>query len=77
MQNSQQKHDVVTTSMQRNDIASTSFGRHIPTRFLIHHCQIITFLFFKSDIIENSRIELRGIVLLVHVPSNQMFSCFT
>ena len=30
----------------------------------------ITFLILKSDIIENSRIELRGIVL--PVPSNQI-----
>ena len=42
--NSQQAHDVVTTSMQRNDIASTSFRRHVPTRVLINQCQIITFL---------------------------------
>ena len=60
--NSQQAHDVVTTSMRRNDVASTSFRRHVPTRFLINQCQIITFLILKSDIIENSRIELRGIV---------------
>ena len=68
--NSQQAHDVVMTSMQRNDVASTSFRRHVPTRFLINRCQRITFLILKSDIIENSRIELRGIVLLV--PSNQI-----
>ena len=37
----------------------------MPTRFLINQCQIITFLILKSDIIENSRIELRGIVLPV------------
>ena len=61
--NSQQAHDVVTTSMRRNDVASTSFRRHVPTRFLINQFQIITFLILKSDIIENSRIELRGIVL--------------
>ena len=66
--NSQQAHDVVTTSMRRNDVASTSFRRHVPTRFLINQCQIITFLILKSDIIVNSRIELRGIVL--PVPSN-------
>ena len=36
----------------------------------VNQCQIITFLILKSDIIENSRIELRGIVLLV--PSNQI-----
>ena len=59
--NSQQAHDVVTTSMRRNDVASTSFRRHVPTRFLINQCQI-TFIILKSDIIENSRIELRGIV---------------
>ena len=63
--NSQQAHDVVTTSMRRNDVASTSFRRHMPTRFLIKQCLIITFLILKSDITENSRIELRGIVLPV------------
>ena len=39
----------------------------MPTRFLINKCQIITFLILKYDIIENSRIELRGIVLPVQV----------
>ena len=68
--NSQQAHDIVLTSMQRNDAASTSFRRHVPTRFLINQCQIISFLNLKSDIIENSRIELKGIVL--PVPSNQI-----
>ena len=58
------------TSMRRNDVASTSFRHHVLTRFLINQCQIITFLILKSDIIENSRIELRGIVL--PVPSNQI-----
>ena len=53
--------------MRRNDVASTSFRRHVPTRFLINQCQIITFLILKYDIIENSRIELRGIVLPVQV----------
>ena len=65
--NSQQAHDVVTTSIRRNDVASTSFRRRVPTRFLIDQCQIITFLILKYDIIENSRIELRGIVLPVQV----------
>ena len=65
--NSQQAHDVVTTSMRRNDVASTSFRRRVPTRFLINQCQIITFLILKYDIIENLRIELRGIVLPVQV----------
>ena len=60
--NSQQAHGVVMTSMRRNDVASTSFRRHVPTRFVINQCQIITFLILKSDIIENSRIELRGII---------------
>ena len=55
------------TSMQRNDVASTSFRRHVPNRFLINQCQIITFLILKYDIIENSRIELRGIVLPVQI----------
>ena len=53
--------------MRRNDVASTSFRRRVPTRFLINRCQIITFLILKYDIIENSRIELRGIVLPVQV----------
>ena len=60
--------------MRRNDVTSTSFRRHVPTRFLINQCQIITFLILKSDIIENSRIELRGIVL--PVPSNQIKVAF-
>ena len=52
--------------MRRNDVSSTSFRRHVPTSFFfINQCQIITFLILKSDIIENSRIELRGIVLPV------------
>ena len=68
--NSQQAHDIVLTSMRRNDVASTSFGRNVPTRFLINQCQIITFLLLKSDNIENSRIELKGIVL--PVSSNQI-----
>ena len=68
--NSQQAHDVVTTSMRRNDVASTSLRRHVPTRFLINQCQIITFLILKSDNIENSRIELQRIVLQVR--SNQI-----
>ena len=62
--NSQQAHGVVLTSMRRNDVASTSFRRHVPTRFFfINQNQIITFLIFKSENIENSRIELKGIVL--------------
>ena len=68
--NSQQAHDVVMTSMRRNDVAWTSFRLHVTTRILINQCQIITFLILKSDIIENSRIELKGIVL--PVPSNQI-----
>ena len=53
--------------MRRNDVASTSFRRRVPTRFLINQCQMITFLILKYDIIENSRIELRGIVVPVQV----------
>ena len=85
-------HDVVMTLMGHNNVALKSFRHHVPTRFLINQCQIITLLILKSDIIENSRIELRGIVL--QVPSNQIkvafiiilpfnlvtfviFSCFT
>ena len=55
------------TSMRRRYVASTSLRRHVPTRFLINQCQIITVLILKSDVIENSRIELRGIVLPVQV----------
>ena len=46
-----------------------TFQLHVPTRFLINQCQIITFLILKSDI-ENISKELRGIVLTV--PSNQI-----
>ena len=53
--------------MRRNDVASTSFRRRVPIRFLINQCQIITYLILKYDIIENSRIELRGIVLPVQM----------
>ena len=53
-----------------HDVASTSMRRHVPTMFLISQCQIITFLFLKSDNIENSRIESKGILL--PVPSNQI-----
>ena len=53
--------------MRRNDVASTSFRHRVPTRFLINQCQIIIFLILKYDIIENSRIKLRGIVLPVQV----------
>ena len=67
---SRQARDVVLTSMRRNDVASMSFRRHVPTRFLINQCQINTFLILQSDNMENSRIELKGIVL--QVPSNQI-----
>ena len=53
--------------MRRNNVASTSFRRRVPIRFLINQCQIITFLILKYEIIENSRIELRGIVLPVQM----------
>ena len=58
------------TSMRRNDVAWTSFRRHVPARFLRNQCQISIFLILKSDIVENSRIELRGMVL--PAPSNQI-----
>ena len=73
--NSQQAHDVVLTSMRRNDAASTSFRRHVPSRFLINQSQIIAFLILKFDNIENSRTELKGIVL--PTPSNQIKVIFT
>ena len=60
--------------MRRNNVTLTSFRRHVPTRFLINQCQIITFLILKSDNIENSRIELKGIVL--PVPSNHIKVAF-
>ena len=53
--------------MRRRYVASTSLRHHVPTRFLINQCQIITVLILNSDIIENSRIELRGIVLPVQL----------
>ena len=68
--NSQQAHDVLLTSMRHNDVASMSFRHHVPTKFLINQCQIITFLILKYDNIENSRTELKGIVL--PVPSNHI-----
>ena len=46
--NSQQAHDIVTALMLGNDVASTSFRRHVPDRFLINQCQIIAFLILKS-----------------------------
>ena len=56
--------------MRRNNVTSTSFWCHVPARFLINQCQIITFLILKYDNIENSRIELKGIRL--QVLSNQI-----
>ena len=50
--NFQKAHEVILTSMPRCDVASTSFRRHVPTRFLINQCQIIIFLTIKSDNIE-------------------------
>ena len=41
--NSQQAHNVVTTLMRCNDVTSTSFRRHVPTRFLINQAQITAF----------------------------------
>ena len=60
--NSQQAHDVITTSMRRNDVTSTSFRRHVPTRFLINQAQITAFFILKSYLIKISRIELTGII---------------
>ena len=53
----QQALDVVTTSMRRYDVASTSFRRHVPARFLINQCQIIAFLILKSYTKFKDRIE--------------------
>ena len=52
-------------SHQAHDVVLTSMRRHVLTRFSIIQCQIITFHISKSDNIENSRIELKGIVLPV------------
>ena len=60
--NSQQAHDVVTTSMRHNDVTSTSFRHHVPTRFLMNQAQITAFFILKSYFIKISRIELTGIV---------------
>ena len=67
--------------MRRKDVASTSFRRHVPTRFLLNqflikHKSVFNkaFLILKSYVIQNSRIELRGIVL--PVPSNQIKTTF-
>ena len=51
--NSQQAHDDVLTLMRRHYVTLTSFRRHVPTRFLINQCQVLTFLIVKSDNIEN------------------------
>ena len=68
--NSKQAHGVVATSYWRQrlciDVISTSCAHLVFNK----QYQIITFLILKSDIIENSRIELRGIVL--PVSSNQI-----
>ena len=52
--NSQQAYDVVLTSIRRNNVAPMSFRRHVPTRFLINQCQIISFLIFKSFRLERN-----------------------
>ena len=73
--NSQQAHDVVMTSMRRNDVASASFRRHMPSRFLINQCQIIAFLILKSDTIENSRIPSNQIkvAFIIILPFNLVY----
>ena len=86
--NSQQTHDVVMTSMRRNNVASTSFRRHVPTTFLINQCQIITFHILKSDIVD--RIERNSFVstfksnyrciyyyFTLQLGTFVIFSCFT
>ena len=55
---SQQAHDVVMTSIISTSCAHLIFNKSVPNN-------MITFLILKSDIIENSWIELRGIVLPV------------
>ena len=48
--------------MRRNDVTSTLFRRHVPTRFLINQAQITAFFILKSYIVKILRIELTGIV---------------
>ena len=60
--NSQQAHDIVLTSMRRNDVASTSFRQHVPTRFFnkslpnnyISNLKILYYRKFKNRIEKNS-----------------------
>ena len=41
----------ISSRHRRRYVASTPFQWHVPARFLINQCQIITFLILKSDII--------------------------
>ena len=61
--NSQQAHDVVTTSMRRNDVASTSFRLRVPISFFfyqsvpnnyISHLKICYYIKFKDRMERNS-----------------------
>ena len=44
-----QAGNVVMTLMRPNDVASTLFRRHVPSKFLIKQCQIIAFLILKAS----------------------------
>ena len=44
---------ILSRHMTSYGVDATSFRRHVPNRFLINQCQIITFLILKYDIIEN------------------------
>ena len=72
--NSQKAHDVVTMSLRRTrrriDVISTSCAHKVFNKSVPNPSQTITFLILKSDIIENSGMELSGTVL--PVPSNQI-----
>ena len=56
---------MTTTCTYLQQLTQVSDVAHGP--LVINQCQIITFLILKYDIIENSRIELGGIVLPVQV----------
>ena len=73
---SQQAHEVVLMSMRRNVVASTSFRRHVPTRFLINQCQIITFLILKvgSCPIDDDPVQKNNLVFFLRSILELLFS---
>ena len=55
---------------------STSFRRHVPTRFLINQCQIITFLILKvgSCPIDDDPVQKNNLVFFLHSILELLFS---